>query len=176
MKQNVRISWCWQPYYMPDWKFQFFFPILYFYFFELLLYKIKKYSHWEKTTSSVEKLVKREWNGSIKVHFDVSTLRELWRCSQAFHGILWPFRLNNFHNFLQNKFIWFSSNKGKEWKKVFAETRNYENVEKTLLIWHLNPLSANPTKWSNTHKQFVGNSQQIAWVSLTILWGWCLKG
>ena len=24
--------------------------------------------------------------------------------------------------------------------------------------WFLNPLSANPTKWSNTLKQFVGNN------------------
>ena len=31
----------------------------------------------------------------------------------------------------------------------------------------LGPLSANPTKWSNTVKQFVGNNQQIVWVCLT---------
>ena len=39
----------------------------------------------------------------------------------------------------------------------------------------VNPLNVNPTKWSNTVKQFVGNSQQIAWVCLTILWGLALK-
>ena len=39
-----------------------------------------------------------------------------------------------------------------------------------------NPLSANPTKWSNTLKQFVGNCQWIVWVNLTILWGKRLKG
>ena len=38
------------------------------------------------------------------------------------------------------------------------------------------PLSTNPTRWSNTLKQFVGNSQQIVWVYLNILWGWHLKG
>ena len=38
-----------------------------------------------------------------------------------------------------------------------------------------NPLSANPTKWSNTLKQFVYHSRQIVWVRLTILWGWRLK-
>ena len=27
----------------------------------------------------------------------------------------------------------------------------------------INPLSANPTKWSNTLKQFVGKSRQIVW-------------
>ena len=33
-------------------------------------------------------------------------------------------------------------------------------------------LSTNPTKWSNTLKQFVGNSnsRRIVWVCLTILW------
>ena len=40
----------------------------------------------------------------------------------------------------------------------------------------VNPLSAKPTKWSNTLKQFVGNSRRIFWVHLTILWGWRLKG
>ena len=46
--------------------------------------------------------------------------------------------------------------------------------------WHesewLNPLSANPTNWSNTLKQIVGKSRQIVLVYLTILWGWHLKG
>ena len=36
-----------------------------------------------------------------------------------------------------------------------------------------NPLSTNPTKWSNTLKQFAGNSRRTIWVRLTILWGWC---
>ena len=31
-------------------------------------------------------------------------------------------------------------------------------------------------KWSNTLKQFVGNSRRIVWVCLSILWGWILKG
>ena len=39
-----------------------------------------------------------------------------------------------------------------------------------------NPLGANPTKWSNTLKQFVSNSRRIVWVCLIILWGWRLKG
>ena len=38
----------------------------------------------------------------------------------------------------------------------------------------LNPLSASPTKRSNTLKQFVVCCQQIVWVCLTILWGWRL--
>ena len=42
----------------------------------------------------------------------------------------------------------------------------------------LNPLSANPTKWSNTLKQFVDELVywQIVWVCLTILWDRHLKG
>ena len=43
-------------------------------------------------------------------------------------------------------------------------------------ILSLNPLSANPTKWSNTLKEFVRKSWRIIWVCLTILWGWRLKG
>ena len=44
------------------------------------------------------------------------------------------------------------------------------------LLLEFNPLSANPTKWSNTIKQFVSNSRRIVWVCLTILCGCCLKG
>ena len=39
----------------------------------------------------------------------------------------------------------------------------------------LNPLSANATKWSYTIKQFVGKLPTNC-LSVTILWGWCLKG
>ena len=38
-----------------------------------------------------------------------------------------------------------------------------------------NPLTANPTKWSNTLKQFLGNRGRIIWVCLTISRGWRLK-
>ena len=44
------------------------------------------------------------------------------------------------------------------------------------VLFEVNFLSANPTKWSNKNKQFVGNSRRIDWVDLTILWGWPLKG
>ena len=36
-----------------------------------------------------------------------------------------------------------------------------------------NPLSANPTKWSNTLKQF---ADELFECVLTILWGWRLRG
>ena len=35
-------------------------------------------------------------------------------------------------------------------------------------IWLINPLSVNPTKWSNTLKQFEGSCQRIIWMCLTI--------
>ena len=40
----------------------------------------------------------------------------------------------------------------------------------------INHLSANPTKRSNTLKQFVGKNLQIVWLCLIILWGWRIKG
>ena len=33
----------------------------------------------------------------------------------------------------------------------------------------VNPLSTNPTEWSNTFKQFIGNCRPIIWVCLTVL-------
>ena len=44
-----------------------------------------------------------------------------------------------------------------------------------ILCYHFIPLSANPTKWSNTLKQFAGNFP-TNWECLTILWGWSLNG
>ena len=41
--------------------------------------------------------------------------------------------------------------------------------------YRVNPLSTNPTKWSNTFKQFVGFYRRIVWLCLTILCGWWLK-
>ena len=43
-------------------------------------------------------------------------------------------------------------------------------------IRNLNPLSANPTKWSYKFRQFVGNSWGFVWVCLTILSGLHLMG
>ena len=34
------------------------------------------------------------------------------------------------------------------------------------------PLCTNPTKWSNTLKQFFGYCRRIIWLCLTVLWGW----
>ena len=44
------------------------------------------------------------------------------------------------------------------------------------LVLLINPLGANPTKWSNTLKKFVGFCGRIVWACLTILWGLRLKG
>ena len=47
---------------------------------------------------------------------------------------------------------------------------------KNIFISFFNTLSANPTKWSNTLKQFVSFCRRIVWMCLTILQGWRLKG
>ena len=44
------------------------------------------------------------------------------------------------------------------------------------ILKKIDPLSANPTKWSKTLKQVVGFYRRIVCVCSTILWGWCLKG
>ena len=45
----------------------------------------------------------------------------------------------------------------------------------TIFWWPLNPLIANPTKWPNTLKQFVGFCRGIFWVCLAIWWNWRLR-
>ena len=68
---------------------------------------------------------------------------------------------------------------GKVRKNFFFESFNSLLI--FLELWEIivtatqNPLSANPTKWPNTLKQFVGCSRRIFWVCLTILWGWRLN-
>ena len=66
---------------------------------------------------------------------------------------------------------------------TFLSSRNkLENLQCKSFDWSLydcniglNPLSANPTKRSNTLKQFVDCCRRIVWVCLTILWGWHLR-
>ena len=45
-----------------------------------------------------------------------------------------------------------------------------------LFCCRINLLRTNLSKWSNTLKPFVGFCRWIAWVCLTILWVWRLKG
>ena len=52
---------------------------------------------------------------------------------------------------------------------------NNEDPKMTSIDRIFEPFSTNPTKWSNTLKQFVGNRRRIVWLSLTILWVWRLK-
>ena len=56
-------------------------------------------------------------------------------------------------------------------KDYSQQSCNYDDVgvEKWFQEGYLNPVSANPTKWPNTIKQFVGNSRRIVWVYLIIL-------
>ena len=86
--------------------------------------------------------------------------------SQYIGGIAWKGWVGG----LDSLQIW----EGAWWKRggdvfegAWYPNAHYENVI---------PLSANPFKWSNTIKGFVGNSWRIVWVCLTILWVWRLKG
>ena len=52
-------------------------------------------------------------------------------------------------------------------KRIIAEV---DTCVTSAYISALSPLCANPARWSNTLKQFVGNDQRIVRVCLTILW------
>ena len=59
----------------------------------------------------------------------------------------------------------------------------FKGYKKRSVAWNglinfsgFNPLSANPTKWSNTLKQFVGKSRRIVWLYLTTSLGLALTG
>ena len=82
---------------------------------------------------------------------------------------------------------WALVKKNKDFKNLTVGSTNIEHFK---LYWStvviifgaaakisiVNSLSANLTKWSSTFKKCVSCCQRIAWVCLTILWGWCLKG
>ena len=51
-----------------------------------------------------------------------------------------------------------------------------QGLEYASAVTNIKPLSPNPTKWSKTLKQLVGNLRRIVWACLTILCDWHLKG
>ena len=57
--------------------------------------------------------------------------------------------------------------RGKNWKR-----RHLSWIVLNFVQNIINPLSTNPTKWSNALKQIVGCCRQIVWVYLIILWSW----
>ena len=59
----------------------------------------------------------------------------------------------------------------KKWVKV----KGFELNKRSIGLNLVNRYSANPAKWSNTLKQFVGLIR-IVWVCWTILYGLRLKG
>ena len=68
--------------------------------------------------------------------------------------------------------LWFRLKK--QLKSIFYK---YKGMFMSEMRWAtFNPLSSNPTKWSNTLKQFVGQSRRIVSVCLTILWSCRVKG
>ena len=72
---------------------------------------------------------------------------------------------------------------GKNYKiTAFFPTTIYRIFIKVYFIFFVNsflsipnPLSANPTIWSNILKEFLGFCRRDIWVCLTILWGWRLR-
>ena len=63
------------------------------------------------------------------------------------------------------------------WHDIYDKGLRHESVNFGVdNFCDINPLGANPKKWSNTPKQSVGNRQPIVCVFLTILWSWLLKG
>ena len=88
----------------------------------------------------------------------------------AYVLILYPLKAT------ENQVSWWfqevkNGNIGQKWVKQIALCK----VENSLDTNSFNPLNVNPTKWSNTFKQFLGKSRRIVWVCLTILWDWRLK-
>ena len=63
-------------------------------------------------------------------------------------------------------------------KKKIRRVSRPKLYVKEFYAWtsHVASLSANPTRLSNTLKQFVNCCWRIVWVRLTILWVWRLKG
>ena len=60
------------------------------------------------------------------------------------------------------------------WRHINLRTTlklHFANYFTLLKAKMANPLSANPTKWSNTLKQFAAKNWRIAWVCSTILQG-----
>ena len=85
------------------------------------------------------------------------------------HGILEAYKNSNSSSYfvLKSAFSKFYSISNDGIQK-FAKDLN--SVMISTLDENLNPLSANPTKWSTSLKQFVGCCWRIVWVCLTVLW------
>ena len=66
-----------------------------------------------------------------------------------------------FHNLYMSKFV--------------QSKKDIHNAIYCQILMLFKPLSSNPTKWSNTLKQFVSYLPMNC-LCLTILWGWRLQG
>ena len=92
-------------------------------------------------------------------------------CKKSFFSVKKIFNIKLFFHikiFFQKKLFF---------KLVLQQMNNHIFLQNNSnYIVSFNPLNANPTKWSNTLKQFIGCCRRIFWVCLNILWGWRLKG
>ena len=123
--------------------------------------------------------IEREhWNkmgiNPILRHFSLGKYQSrAYLCMNYYIYFIWWVRWNSNWFFFYHRFsnqIFFCIFHFVIFVMISIDVSSVYNATKTLVSF--NPLSANPTKWPNTLKQFVGN----VWVCLTILWGWCLKG
>ena len=83
-------------------------------------------------------------------------------------------RCPNFLDYNSNVILGLSLSLHNQSQNEFEATV-YPNME---VLWPspLNRLTATPTKWSNTLKQFAGKWPNNCLSVLSILWGWRLKG
>ena len=110
----------------------------------------------------------------------LSKKRKRKHLANAFSGRAWKFHTSGNNGNRRNKpwmryILLLRSINDLQVKKNRIQYNNHMDPKKNCIF--VNPLSANPTKWSNTLKQFVGPCfcRLIFWVCLTILWGWDWK-
>ena len=99
-------------------------------------------------------------------------LQEFYSMSGHFGTLCMYYRVQRTLNLLFFVEIFQESPKNDELISIFSVV----DFSKIIISWAnlselINTLSANSTKWSNTLKEFAGNSQRIVWVGSTILWG-----
>ena len=116
------------------------------------------------------------WNfGPVhKIFLETFWHPQAWNQKLSICAIFFFFFFKTIYKVLTRDHQW-NSIPSKSMSCIFLISRHGMKLKLALGII-LNTLRANPTKWSNTLKQFVGCWQLIAGVCLTILWGWCLKG
>ena len=90
--------------------------------------------------------------------FEEYSILDVWQDSEHASVVMWiSFEKNSCFHLITERWVplfqWFAL-----FSVIAVQWRTIDVKGKTSLIWieiYLNPLSADPTKWSNTPKQFV---------------------